>query len=135
MPDDFLEEARRRTIGSYSDWIKKFNAMEYVLNPPLIEKLYEEKQLLLAECLKLQEEIQTQSSEVQALKLENQKLSLQLGESKRRSNLGFAISLLASLLVAIGVNVVTSKPDRWIGWVLIVSGIVLESIAFLAISQ
>jgi hypothetical protein len=135
MPDDFLDEARRRMIGSYPDWIKKFNVIDYVFNPRLIEKLYEEKQLLLVECLELREGIQSQSSELQALKLENQRLALQLNEAKRRSALMFVVSVLASLLTGIGVNVATSNPDRWIGWIMIVFGIVLESVVFLAMPR
>jgi hypothetical protein len=135
MPDDFLDEARRRMIGSYPDWIKKFNVIDYVFNPRLIEKLYEEKQLLLVECLELREPTQSQSSELQALKLENQRLALQLNEAKRRSALMFVVSVLASLLTGIGVNVATSNPDRWIGWIMIVFGIVLESVVFLAMPR
>jgi hypothetical protein len=135
MPDDFLDEARRRMIGSYPDWIKKFNVIDYVFNPRLIEKLYEEKQLLLVECLELREATQSQSSELQALKLENQRLALQLNEAKRRSALMFVVSVLASLLTGIGVNVATSNPDRWIGWIMIVFGIVLESVVFLAMPR
>jgi hypothetical protein len=135
MPDDFLDEARRRMIGSYPDWIKKFNVIDYVFNPRLIEKLYEEKQLLLVECLELREPTHSQSSELQALKLENQRLALQLNEAKRRSALMFVVSVLASLLTGIGVNVATSNPDRWIGWIMIVFGIVLESVVFLAMPR
>jgi hypothetical protein len=135
MPDDFLDEARRRMIGSYPDWIRKFNVIDYVGNAPLIEKLYEERQLLLAECLELREAVQSQSSELQALKLENQRVSLQLEEAKRRSTLMFVISVLASLLTGIGVNVATSNPDKWIGWVMIIFGVVLESVVFLAMPR
>ena len=135
MSNDFLDEARRRMIGSYPDWIKKFSVVDYVLNPRLIEKLYEEKQLLLAESLELKEELKAKSSELQTLKLENQKLSLQLNEAKRRSSLMFIISVLASLLTAIGVNVTTSNPDKWTGWVMIIVGVVLEGVVFLAIPK
>jgi hypothetical protein len=69
MTKDFLDDARYRMIGSPPDWIKKFKVLDYVLNPNLIEKLYEEKQLLLAESLKLKEELQNRSTELQALKL------------------------------------------------------------------
>jgi len=135
MSDDFLDEARKRMIGSYPDWIKKFNVNDYVFNPRLIEKLYEDKQLLLAESLELRENLQKQSSELQALELKNQKLSLQLEEAKRRTTLMFVISVLASLLTGIGVNVATGNPDKWIGWTMIIFGVVLESVVFLAMPK
>lgn len=122
-------------LGSYPDWIKKFNVNDYVLNPRLIEKLYEEKQLLLTECLSLREEIQKKTLEGQALQLEKQRLTLQLAEAKRRSRLMFVISVLASLLTAIGVNVATGDPKGWTGWVMIAAGIVLESVVFFAIPK
>lgn len=122
-------------IGSYPDWIKKFNVIDYVLNPRLIEKLYEEKQLFLAESLELRKEVESQSSELQTLKLENQRLSLQLAEAKQRSALMFVVSVLASLLSGIGVNIATSDPNGWIGWVMIIAGVVLESVVFLAMPK
>ena len=132
MTEDFLEEARQRMIGSYPDWIKKFNVKDYVLNPPLIEKLHEEKQLLLAENLKIRKTVQARSSELTALKLENQKLSLQLNEAKGRSTLMFILSVLGSLLVGIGVNIATGNPQGWIGWIMIGFGTVLEIVVFIA---
>ena len=36
---------RRQILGYSSEWIKKFDVREYLYNPPLIEKLHEEKQI------------------------------------------------------------------------------------------
>ena len=106
-------------IGSYPDWIKKFNVSDDDLNPPLIEKLHQEKQFLLSENLKIRKTVQARVSELTALKLENQKLSLQLNEARARSTLMLILSVLGSVLVGIGVNVATGNPQGWIGWILV----------------
>ena len=135
MSQDFLDQAKRKMIGTSPNWIKPFKVDDYVSNPPLIEKLYEEKQFHLAEKEALREELQAKSSEVQTLELENQKLSLKLDEAKRRSFLMFIISILGSLLTGIGVNVATGNPNNWTGWVMILAGIILEIVVFLAMPR
>jgi hypothetical protein len=47
----------------------------------------------------------------------------------------FVLSVLASLLTGIGVNVVTGDPNNWMGWVMIISGVVHESVVFVAIPK
>jgi hypothetical protein len=38
-------------------------------------------------------------------------------------------------MTAIGVNVATNNPNRWVGWVMIVTGIALQGVGFLAIPK
>lgn len=135
MPTDATERAKRRMIGRYADWVKRFDVNEYVQNRPLIEKLYEERQLALSSTIDLEQEVKTLESEIHDLKLVNQRLELEITEANKKSSLLFVLSLLATILVGIGVNIATSSPNGWTGWVMIVTACVLEIIAFLSKPQ
>ncbi len=71
-----------------------------------------------------------------SLKRENQlqtKVALlegRLKDGSRDSFLQFLTSLLATLLLGFGVNVVTTTPDNWMTWILIVMSITLSVFAF-----
>lgn len=131
MPTGGTERAKRIIIGRYAEWIKRFDVNEYVQNAPLIEKLYEEKQLALTSSIDLERQLEELESQYHELQLQNQRLELELNEATRRSYFLFAVSLVATLLVGIGVNIATSSPAGWTGWVMIVAACILEVIAFL----
>lgn len=135
MPPDGTERARRIIIGRYADWVKRFDINEYVQNPPMIEKLYEEKQLALTSSIDLEKQVGELQAQIHDLKLQNQRLEIEIREASRKSFLMFTLSLLATVLVGIGVNVATSSSNNWMGWVMIVSGCLLEGIAFLSRPQ
>lgn len=135
MSNNLTKQAKRVIIGRYPDWIKKFDIDDYFNNRPMIEKLYEERQLALATTLDHEETIKNLSNEVDILKEENISLVLKLSNSKKQSVLIFLLSILATILISIGVNIVTDKPYVWVGWVLIASSVVLEIISFLVVRQ
>ena len=101
----------------------------------MIKKLHEEKQLASALSLNLTERNEQLAAQVQNLQLENQRLSFIADEGRRRSYVTFAVSLLAVILVGIGVNVVTDQPSDWKGWVMITISVIMEAIAFAAAYQ
>lgn len=135
MSNNLTKQAKRVIIGRYPDWIKKFDIDDYFNNRPMIEKLYEERQLALATTLDHEETIKNLSNEVDTLKEENISLVLKLSNSKKQSVLIFLLSILVTILISIGVNIVTDKPYVWVGWVLIASSVVLEFISFLVVRQ
>jgi hypothetical protein len=135
MPIEISDLARQYIIGSYTKWVKRFDVNDYVKNPPMIEKLYEEKQLALAEAAKLENLVESLKSQNHELELHKQRLELLVNEAHRRSNLVFGLSLLATLFIGIGVNLVTSTPYLWIGWMMIISGCILEVVAFFSKSK
>jgi len=135
MPTEGAKRAKQIIIGKYADWVKRFDVTEYVQNPPLIEKLYEEKQLALTSSIDLEKQVKELEVHVHELKLQNQRLELELSEASRKSYLLFALSLLATVLVGTGVNIATSSPNGWTGWVMIVAACVLEVIAFFSRPQ
>jgi len=132
MSMDKSEHAKRVMIGRPADWIKRFDPGDYKDNPPMIEKLYEERQLALTVSFDLEKQVRELEAQVVELKLLNQRLNLELKEASRKSIIVFGLSLLATVLVGIGVNIATSSPYGWTGWVMIISALILEGIAFLA---
>lgn len=130
MSDDLASQAKRKIVGRYPDWIKTFDADEYLQNRPMIEKLHEEKQLALATNLGLEQKVRDLSEQVHQLELENQVLSSQLIDSEQRSTVVFALSLVAAILVGIGVNIATDNPYTWAGWIMVVAAVVIEILVF-----
>jgi hypothetical protein len=131
MSNELAHKAKRRIIGRPSDWIKPFDIEDYTGNPPMIEKLYEEKQLALATSIDLGEQVSNLSKKVHELELEKQKLSTKLDTARKRSYIPFALSFVAAISAGIGANIATDKPFKWVGWVMIALAGVLELIVFL----
>lgn len=130
MSSEVADEAKRRIIGRASDWVKSFDVDEHVKHPPLIEKLHEEKQLALVRSNDLEEQVSDLSNRIHELEKENQKLILQHDEIKKDSLTIFVLSLIAAILASIGANLATGQPNNYEGWVMIISAVVLEFIAF-----
>jgi len=122
-------------IGRYAEWIKTFDVTDYIQNPPMIEKLFEEKQLALSSSFDLEKQVKELESQVYELKLQNQKLELEVAEASRKSFIMFSLSLLATVLLGIGVNIATSTPNGWAGWIMIVTAFILEAVAFFSRPQ
>lgn len=131
MSSNLSNKAKRRIIGRSFDWIQKFDPIDYLENRPMIEKLHEEKQLAVALNLDLETKLVQVTLQIRELELENQRLSSITNEKRRQSFIIFSISLLAIILISIGVNIATDQPNAWEGWVMIVASIFLEIIAFL----
>lgn len=66
----------------------------------------------------------------QALDLRLDHLQQKLSEMNQNSLTKFATSTAAAIILGFGVNVVTSTPSDWKGWVIIASSVVLGVIAF-----
>lgn len=135
MPNKIIDKAKQKIIGRTLNWIKDFHVDDYIQNPPLIEKLYEEKQMAIAHSIELENKVGRLTERVHELELQNQKLRLQYNEIHQRSSYAFVLSLLALIIVPIGVNIVTAQPYQWVGWLLIVVAVMIESIAFFLIHR
>jgi hypothetical protein len=131
MPSYRTKRAIQIAVGNYTDWIKRFDVNEYVQNPPLIEKLYEDKQLALVKSIDLENEVGELVKKVHELELDNRGLKIVLSEVNRKSYISFFLSLLATVLIGIGVNIATSTPYGWTGWTMIAAACVVEIAAFL----
>src|SRR5438067_1088807 len=116
MTQDAADQAKKLIVGESVEWIKRFDVNEYFKNRPMIEKLYEEKQLALAMSLQLEGRVKDSESRIHELELQNQRLEIQAQETSRKSFLTFLLSLLATVLVGVGVTIATSTPYRCTGW-------------------
>ncbi len=131
MTKGLSEQALERIVGRTPNWIKPFDVNDYLNNRPMIEKLYEERQMALAKVIDLENRVSTLSSQVHQLELREQKLQITLAEKTSRSLWAFGVSLIATVTVGIGVNLATSFGTSWIGWFLIIIAVLLETIAFI----
>ncbi len=124
------QRAKRQIVGRPIEWIKRFDVNDYRDNPPMIEKLFEERQMALSSSLELEKRVKELEFHNHELELSKQRLELTLDEVSRKSFILFSLSLLATILVGIGVNVATSSSNNFIGWVMIVAASIIEIIAF-----
>ena len=132
MATEDTDKVKRMIIGKHSEWLIRFDESEYLQNPPMIRKLYEEKQIALTSAYELEKNYKDLEKDLAETKLTNQRLELQLGEFARRANLTFIVALVATVILGIGINVATSSPSSFIGWVMIVTGVLLELVSFLS---
>lgn len=166
--------------------VQPFNLDDYVQNPAMIMKLYEEVKIVRAALNNLQLILEETKSDNQGLELQKQELEIKLVEAKREierlqedkkttivelnslksqseelksqnhklemekreidielrgtkqkvdeisraSLLKYAVSLAAAIVLGFGVNIVTSSPYDWKGWLIITLSIILAVIAF-----
>jgi len=125
------KKIRKILIGDISDWIKQFDLKDYVDNPPMIEKLHEEKQSALLYYFEMEKKVKNLENQIHEYELENQRLKIVYSELSQKSTLTYIIGIIATIFVGFGINVITSKPYTWIGWVLVVTAIVLEILALI----
>ena len=134
MPPNKTELAKQLIVGSPSEWIKPFDINKYVGNPPLIEKLWEERQLALTENFDLKNQLRVAESTNHSIELENQRLRSEIDNAKYKSIITLVLSGLATILTGLGINLVTADLEAkqslfWTGIVLIVMGSVVEGLA------
>lgn len=135
MPTDRAKRARQSILGRYSDWVVPFDPRDYEKNLQAIALLHQEKQLALASSIDLEDQVKDLESQVHELRLQNQRLELELNEASRKSFIVFSLSLLATVMVGIGVNIATTAPNGWTGWVMIVVACIIEGLAFFSRPQ
>ena len=131
MSKSLSNRAIQRILGRTPNWIKPFDVNDYLNNRPMIEKLYEERQMALAKVNELEKEISVLLPRIDDLEITLQKLKIQLTEKTSRSLATFVLSLTATISLGIGVNVITSSDTLiWLGWFLVGITVVLEVVAF-----
>ena len=129
------KKERNLILGKYADWVVIPDPEEFEDNVLAMRLLIQQRQFTLATSIDLERRVKELEAEVHTLELENQRLRLELDEAARKSVFVFSLSLLATVLVGIGVNVATSQPENWMGWVLIMAACAIEGIAFLSRHQ
>jgi hypothetical protein len=107
-------------IGEPESWVKRFDVTDYLGNRPMIEKLHEEKQLALSSYLKSEKDVKILKKGIHDFELENQRLKERLNGLSRKSTETFILGLIATIFIGLGVNIITSKPYTWVGWLLVI---------------
>ena len=142
--------------GAHSVLVKQQNQLEsFTTNLHMMELHKRELELKLQEAFnlntKLSQEKEAISEEIKGVKLRledmaklNHELELQkqefdlklnhtqqqLSAANQASLTRFLTSTAAAIILGFGVNVVTSSPSDWKGWIIIASSVVLGAIAF-----
>lgn len=80
-------------------------------------------------------QITTMQDETSKLQIKLTRTEGRLEEVSRSSFVQFLVSVMATVLLGFGVNIVTTTPSSWIGWMLIVVGIVLSIVAFIFVRK
>ena len=135
MSANKAKKAPNLILGKYADWVVIPDPEEFEDNVLAMRLLIQQRQFTLATSIDLERQVRELETKVHKLELQNQRLRLELDEAARKSVLVFLLSLLATVLVGVGVNVATSKPENWMGWLLILTACVIEGLAFFSRHQ
>lgn len=102
-----------------------------------VERLLEERMLLSAEITTFKVQTEQLKENTHQLEIQNRELEIELRTLKERfdksrqgSLLEYIASLTAAIILGFGVNIVTSTPNDWKGWVIISISVILAVIAF-----
>lgn len=127
-----LAKLKKLVIGNINGWIKQFNVDDYINNQPMIEKLYEEKQTALISYFEIENKVESCELEIKRLTRENQELKSLQKNIKQRSLINFSLNIIATVLIGIGVNIISAaKIYFWTGWIMVGVAIILEIISFI----
>src|SRR5258706_3264821 len=124
--------SNRAQIAKYISYkVQHFDVSGYVGNPVMIKDLYKEKEELKVEVRGLRDQLEDSKISIHQLELEKQVLELRLKDVNWKSFVQLLVTLIGTVILAFGVNMVTSPPHEWIGGVLVALGGTLEVIAYL----
>jgi hypothetical protein len=125
----------------------QFDVKDYVQNPVMIKKLNEEKELALAETDGLKHELDKLISCNHILEVQKRELEIKLDVARKgladkdfKILIQVIVSLVATIMIGIGINIVTSTLSEtrvvtstsytWVGWLMIALGMVLNVAGF-----
>lgn len=101
------------------------------------ERLLEERKLISTEHTALKNQVEQlrennhqQEIQKRELEIELRTLKEEFAKSRQSSLLEYVVSLVAAIVLGFGVNIITTTPNDWKGWVIIGTSIILAVIAF-----
>ena len=131
MTETNFTELERLKVGNLDDWIKQFRIEDYSNNPPMIEKLHQEKQEILVQKIDLEEKISKIEKSNNKLTIENKLAKQKLIDVNKKAIYSSVINVISMILLGFGVNIITSKPYVWVGWFLLGISIALFILSFI----
>jgi hypothetical protein len=134
---DHLEKRLEEKINSSTELEIKVKVISTKLdetnnNLKKMEEANRQLNLLLEEKNK---QIAAMQDEKSTIQIKLTQTEVKLDEVSRSSFVQFLVSVMATVLLGFGVNIVTTTPSSWIGWVLIVASIVLSIVAFIFVRK
>lgn len=99
------------------------------------KKLEQETQSLGSSLRESNRRIEKMLQETYRLRMKLALTEGKLEDSSRSSSLQFMISMIATVLLGFGVNVVTTTPGNWVAWILVITSIILSIFAFMSIRK
>jgi hypothetical protein len=125
-------KSRRAQIAKYISYkVQHFDVSGYVGNPVMIKNLYKEKEEAREEVRVLREDLEASRLAFHQLQLEKQAIELRLKDATWKAFLQLLVTIIGTVILAIGINIVTSPAHDWIGYLMIVLGGMLEVVAYL----
>jgi hypothetical protein len=125
-------KSRRAQFTKYISYkVQHFDVSGYVGNPVMIKNLYKEKEEAKEEVRELRDQLEASRLSFHQLQLEKQALELRLKDATWKSFLQLLVTIIGTVILAIGINIVTSPAHDWIGYVMVVLGGILEVVAYL----
>jgi hypothetical protein len=108
------------------------NIDEYYKNRPMIIKLLKDQEAAKLYIGDQQQKLEAAKDKIHSLEIEKEKLLTKIDESKGQSFMGFGLSVVATILIGVGINIVTGNPPdaSWMGWAMIVFAVVIDLLAF-----
>lgn len=125
-------KSRRAQIAKYISYqVKHFDVSGYVGNPVMVTNLYKEKEEAKAEARVLREDLEASKEVCHQLQLEKQALQHRLKDATWKAFLQILVTIIGTVILAIGINLVTSPTRDWLAYVMIALGGMLEIVAYL----
>jgi hypothetical protein len=94
------------------------------------KKLEEENENLNILLKESNKQLESTQEVAHQLQIKLTRVEGKLEDVSRSSFVQFLVSVVAAALLGFGVNIVTTMPSNWVGWVLIVTSIILSIVAF-----
>lgn len=100
-----------------------------------IKNLEEENKLLVLSLQEKAKQIEAMQENTHQIQIKLTRTEGRLEEVSRSSFVQFLVSIMATVLLSFGVNIVTTTLSSWIGWILVVVGIILSIVAFIFVRK
>jgi hypothetical protein len=143
MHEEIKEMTKLLELTTASNHDLKLQKQEYELRlheaEHKAEKLNLEKELIAERLEQARKSLEASTESNHELRLQNQEFRLRLQDAdqrladvNRRSVLKYLLTLIATLILGTGINLVVnpSGPYYWIGWIAVPVGSILDIIAF-----
>ena len=134
-------KAQLETVKSSNHMLELQN-QEYKINQinanSQIQGLIEERTVAIEQARIMLNRLADAGGRIHATDIQIRELEIRLGEANRRLHranwralLQSLLTIIATVILSIGVNTVTSKENIWVGGIMIFFGVSLEVLAFL----